>query len=258
MNPSEDRDGVRLQKVLAQAGVASRRASEEMIAQGRVSVDGKTVREMGRRIDPATAVVHVDGSRIVLNEDMVYLALNKPRGLLSSMSDDLGRPSVGDLIVERGIMAEHFTGEPRNRLFHVGRLDAETEGLLLLMNDGDLGHRLMHPSYEVEKTYVAEVMGQVPRDLGKRLRSGVDLEDGPVVADSFKLVDSTPGRSMVELKIHEGRKHVVRRLLEEVGFPVQRLVRTSVGPVQLGDQRPGRFRALTRREVGDLYSEVGL
>ncbi|MBW0090336.1 rRNA pseudouridine synthase [Pseudonocardia sp. KRD-184] len=258
MNPSEDRDGVRLQKVLAQAGVASRRASEEMIAQGRVSVDGKTVREMGRRIDPATAVVHVDGSRIVLNEDMVYLALNKPRGLLSSMSDDLGRPSVGDLIVERGIMAEHFTGEPRNRLFHVGRLDAETEGLLLLMNDGDLGHRLMHPSYEVEKTYVAEVMGQVPRDLGKRLRSGVDLEDGPVVVDSFKLVDSTPGRSMVELKIHEGRKHVVRRLLEEVGFPVQRLVRTSVGPVQLGDQRPGRFRALTRREVGDLYSEVGL
>lgn len=259
MNPSDNRpDGVRLQKVLAQAGVASRRASEEMIAQGRVSVDGKVVREMGRRIDPDTAVVHVDGSRIVLSEDMVYLALNKPRGLLSSMSDDLGRPSVGDLIVERGIMEEHFTGAPRSRLFHVGRLDAETEGLLLLTNDGDLGHRLMHPSYEVQKTYVAEVMGQLPRDLGKRLRAGVELEDGPVVVDSFKLVDSTPGRSMVELKIHEGRKHVVRRLLDEVGFPVQRLVRTAVGDVHLGDQRPGRFRPLNRAEVGSLYRSVGM
>lgn len=258
MNTSEDRDGVRLQKVLAQAGVASRRASEELIAQGRVSVDGKVVREQGRRIDPDTAVVHVDGSRIVLSDDMVYLALNKPRGLLSSMSDDLGRPSVGDLIVERGIMEEHFTGAPRSRLFHVGRLDAETEGLLLLMNDGELGHRLMHPSYEVQKTYVAEVMGQLPRDLGKRLRAGVDLEDGPVAVDSFKLVDSTPGRSMVELKVHEGRKHVVRRLLDEVGFPVQRLVRTAVGDVHLGDQRPGRFRPLNRNEIGSLYRSVGL
>jgi len=258
VNTSEDRDGVRLQKVLAQAGVASRRASEELIAQGRVSVDGKVVREQGRRIDPDTAVVHVDGSRIVLSDDMVYLALNKPRGLLSSMSDDLGRPSVGDLIVERGIMEEHFTGAPRSRLFHVGRLDAETEGLLLLMNDGELGHRLMHPSYEVQKTYVAEVMGQLPRDLGKRLRAGVDLEDGPVAVDSFKLVDSTPGRSMVELKVHEGRKHVVRRLLDEVGFPVQRLVRTAVGDVHLGDQRPGRFRPLNRNEIGSLYRSVGL
>ncbi len=259
MNTSENLpDGVRLQKVLAQAGVASRRASEEMIAQGRVSVDGKVVREMGRRIDPDTAVVHVDGSRIVLSDDMIYLALNKPRGLLSSMSDELGRPSVGDLIVERGIMEEHFTGAPRSRLFHVGRLDAETEGLLLLMNDGDLGHRLMHPSYEVQKTYVAEVMGQLPRDLGKRLRAGVELEDGPVVVDSFRLVDSTPGRSMIELKIHEGRKHVVRRLLDEVGFPVQRLVRTAVGDVQLGDQRPGKFRPLNRGEIGSLYRSVGM
>lgn len=258
MNISEKDEGVRLQKVLAQAGVASRRASEEMIAEGRVSVDGKVVREMGRRIDPETAVVHVDGSRIVLSDDMVYLALNKPRGLLSSMSDDLGRPSVGDLIVERGIIEEHFTGAPRSRLFHVGRLDAETEGLLLLTNDGDLGHRLMHPSYEVQKTYVAEVMGQLPRDLGKRLRAGVQLDDGPVAVDSFRLVDSTPGRSMVELKIHEGRKHVVRRLLDEVGFPVQRLVRTAVGEVQLGDQRPGRFRPLNRQEVGSLYRSVGM
>jgi 23S rRNA pseudouridine2605 synthase len=226
-------EGVRLQKVLAQAGVASRRAAEELIAAGRVSVDGKVVREMGRRIDPETAVVHVDGSRIVLQDDLVHLALNKPRGILSTMHDDRGRPCVGDLVVE-------------------------TEGLLLLTNDGELGHRLMHPSYEVEKTYLAEVVGQIPRDLGRRLRDGVELDDGPVRVHSFKLVDSTPGRSLVELVIHEGRKHVVRRLLDEVGHPVQRLVRTAVGDVRLGDQRPGRFRPLTRTEVGSLYRSVGM
>ncbi|WP_300019089.1 pseudouridine synthase [Pseudonocardia sp.] len=260
MNTGQDHrpDGVRLQKVLAQAGVASRRAAEELIAAGRVTVDGKVVREMGRRVDPETAVVHVDGARIVLSDDVVHLALNKPRGILSTMSDDRGRECVGDLIVERGIMDEHFDGAPRSRLFHVGRLDADTEGLLLLTNDGELGHRLMHPSFEVEKTYVAEVMGQLPRDLGKRLRSGVELEDGPVAVDSFRLVDSTPGRSMVELKLHEGRKHVVRRLLEEVGFPVQRLVRTAFGEVSLGDQRPGKFRPLNQAEVGALYRSVGM
>jgi 23S rRNA pseudouridine2605 synthase len=250
--------GVRLQKVLAQAGVASRRAAEELIAAGRVSVDGEVVREMGRRIDPATAVVHVDGSRIVLGEDMVYLALNKPRGILCTMSDDQGRPCVGDLVVERGITEEEFTGGSRPRLFHVGRLDQETEGLLLLTNDGELGHRLMHPSFEVEKTYLAEVHGQVPRDLGRRLRQGVELEDGPVAVRSFRLVDSHAGRSMVEVVIHEGRKHVVRRLMDEVGFPVQRLVRTAVGEVKLGNQRPGRFRPLNHAEVGSLYKSVGL
>ncbi len=251
-------DGVRLQKVLAQAGVASRRAAEELIAEGRVSVDGKIVREMGRRVRPDTAVVHVDGARIVIAEGLVHLALNKPRGILSTMSDDQGRMCVGDLIVERGIMDEHFEGGARGRLFHVGRLDAETEGLLLLTNDGDLGHRLMHPSYEVEKTYLAEVMGQVQRDMGKRLRAGVELEDGLVQVHSFKLVDFHAGRSMVELVIHEGRKHVVRRLLEEVGHPVERLVRTAVGDVHLGQQRPGKFRPLNRTEVGSLYKSVGM
>jgi 23S rRNA pseudouridine2605 synthase len=251
-------DGVRLQKVLAQAGVASRRAAEELIAAGRVSVDGKVVREMGRRIDPENAVVHVDGSRIVLGEDKVYLALNKPRGILCTMSDDHGRPCVGDLVVERGMTEENFEGGSRNRLFHVGRLDADTEGLLLLTNDGELGHRLTHPSYEVAKTYLAEVHGQLPRDLGRRMREGIELEDGPVSVSSFKIVDSHAGRSMVEVVIHEGRKHVVRRLLDEVGFPVQRLVRTAVGDVQLGSQRPGRFRPLNHAEVGSLYKSVGL
>ncbi|MGQ0573810.1 MAG: pseudouridine synthase [Pseudonocardia sp.] len=240
-------DGVRLQKVLAQAGVASRRAAEELIAAGRVSVDGVVVREMGRRIDPELAVVHVDGSRIVVREDLVHLALNKPRGMLSTMSDDRGRACVGDLVADRV-----------ERLFHVGRLDAETEGLLFLTNDGELGHRLMHPSFEVPKTYGAEVAGQVPRDLGRRLRAGVTLEDGPVAVDSFRLVDSAAGRSMVELVLHEGRKHVVRRLLDEVGHPVLRLVRTAVGDVQMGGQRPGRIRPLTHPEVGSLYRAVGL
>ena len=241
------REGVRLQKVLAQAGVASRRAAEELIAAGRVSVDGKVVREMGRRVDPDRAVVHVDGSSIVLREDLVHLALNKPRGMLSTMADDRGRPCVGDLVADRA-----------ERLFHVGRLDADTEGLLLLTNDGELGHRLMHPSFEVQKTYVAEVAGQVPRDLGKRLRAGVTLEDGPVSVDSFRLVDSAGGRSMVELVLHEGRKHVVRRLMDEVGHPVLRLVRTAIGEVQMGGQRPGRIRPLTHPEVGSLYRAVGL
>jgi 23S rRNA pseudouridine2605 synthase len=251
-------DGVRLQKVLAQAGVASRRAAEELIAAGRVTVDGKVVREMGRRVHPETAIVHVDGLRIVLDDALTYLALNKPRGVLSTMSDDKGRPSVGDLLVERGVMGEHFDGGARSRLFHVGRLDADTEGLLLLMNDGELGHRLMHPSYEVAKTYLAEVQGSIPRDLGRRMRDGIELEDGVVAVDRFRMIDAHAGRSMVELVIHEGRKHVVRRLLEEVGHPVLRLLRTAVGEVQLGNQRPGRFRRLTHAEIGSLYRSVGL
>ena len=212
-----------------------------------MSVDGEVVREMGRRVDPITAVVHVDGSRVVLRDDLVHLALNKPRGMLSTMSDERGRPCVGDLVAGRG-----------DRLFHVGRLDADTEGLLLLTNNGELGHRLTHPSFEVQKTYLAEVAGQVPRDLGRRLRDGVVLEDGPVRVDRFRLVDSLPGRTLLELVLHEGRKHVVRRLLEEVGHPVQRLVRTAIGEVKLGTQRPGRLRPLTTAEVGALYRAVGL
>jgi len=242
-----DPDGVRLQKLLAAAGVGSRRTCEGLITAGRVEVDGHLVTELGVRIDPMRQTVNVDGSRVTLDESRVYLAFNKPLGVVSTMSDDLGRPCVGDFVSNR-----------KERLFHVGRLDSDTEGLLLLTNDGELAHRLQHPSYGVLKTYLAQIPGPVPRDLGKRLRAGVDLEDGPVKIDSFKLVDSAPGKALVEVQLHEGRKHVVRRLLEAVGHPVITLVRTDVGPIRLGDLRSGRMRALNRPEIGQLYSAAGL
>ncbi|MBM6403893.1 rRNA pseudouridine synthase [Phycicoccus sp. CSK15P-2] len=241
-----DPEGVRLQKLLAAAGVGSRRVCEDLIAQGRVEVDGQTVTELGVRIR-ATQVVHVDGERVQLDESRVYLAFNKPLNVVTSMSDDLGRVDIGD-----------YLGARKERLFHVGRLDADTEGLLLLTNDGDLAHRLQHPRYGVLKTYLAQVPGPLPRDLGKRLREGVELEDGPAAVDSFRVVDSQPGKALVEVVLHEGRKHIVRRLLAEVGHPVISLVRTQVGPIRLGDTKPGKWRALSSAEVAALYKAAGL
>jgi 23S rRNA pseudouridine2605 synthase len=248
--PGGDAEGVRLQKVLSQAGIASRRVAERMISDGRVEVDGRVVTELGTRVDPGTAEIRVDGARVVLDDSMVYLAVNKPLGMHSTMSDDRGRPCIGDLI-------EHRV-RGNKKLFHVGRLDADTEGLLLLTNDGELAHRLMHPSYEVQKTYLATVAGSVPRGLGKTLRAGIELDDGPVRLDDFAVVDAVPGKTLVRVTLHEGRKRIVRRLLAAVGFPVQALVRTEIGAVALGDQRPGSIRALTRKEVGELYQAVGL
>ncbi|QIS11324.1 pseudouridine synthase [Nocardia arthritidis] len=244
-------EGERLQKVLAKAGVASRRAAEELIAAGRVEVDGAIVTEQGLRIDPQHAVVRVDGTRVMVREELVHLALNKPKGWQSTMSDDLGRPCVGDIVAERIAAGQ--------RLFHVGRLDADTEGLLLLTNDGDLAHRLMHPSYEVSKTYLATVNGEVNAKItGKRLRDGIELEDGPAKVDRFQVLELGEGRSLVKIVLHEGRKHIVRRLLDAVGHPVTRLVRTHIGPVALGDQRPGTLRVLGRDEIGKLYEAVSL
>lgn len=239
--------GVRLQKVLAAAGVGSRRSCEEMIGAGRVEVDGEVVRRFGARVDPARQIIRVDGKRIPASEALVYLALNKPPGVVSTMSDDRGRRTIADLV-----------GDRTQRLFHVGRLDYDTEGLILLTNDGELAHRLAHPRFGVLKTYLAEVRGPLPRDLARRLTTGVELDDGTVIADRFRVVEQAGQRVMVEIALHEGRKHVVRRMLAEVGHPVSRLVRTQVGPVSLGSLRPGATRRLTTAEVGNLYAAVGL
>jgi 23S rRNA pseudouridine2605 synthase len=242
---SQPSELIRLQKVLAAAGVGSRRLCEELIAAGRVSVDGTIVSEMGMRVDPMRAVIHVDGDRINVRDDLVYLALNKPRGVLSAMSDSRGRPTVGDLVADRS-----------ERLFHVGRLDAETEGLLLLTNDGELAHKLTHPSFGVQKTYVATVPGPVGRQVGRRLLAGVELEDGPAKADRFNVVQVQGDRAIVEIVLHEGRNHIVRRMLAEVGHPVERLVRTSMGPVRLGGQKSGSVRPLSSRELAELHRLV--
>jgi 23S rRNA pseudouridine2605 synthase len=245
-----DEDGVRLQKVLSQAGIASRRVAERMILDGRVEVDGRIVTELGTRVNPQASVIRVDGTRVLADDELVYLALNKPKGMHSTMSDDQGRPCIGDLV-------EHRV-RGNKKLFHVGRLDAETEGLILLTNDGELAHRLMHPSFEVPKTYLATVQGAVPRGLGKKLREGVELDDGPAQVDEFALVDAVPGKSLVRVTLHEGRKRIVRRLLAEVGYPVKELVRINIGSVALGEQRTGSLRVLTRKEIGELYKAVGL
>ena len=243
-------EGVRLQKILSQAGIASRRVAEKMILDGRVEVDGQIVIELGRRVDPENSEIRVDGARVRLDDTLVYLALNKPLGMYSTMSDEKGRPCIGDLV-------EHRV-RGNKKLFHVGRLDVDTEGLILLTNDGELAHRLMHPSYEVPKTYQATLLGHVPRGLGKTLKAGVELEDGIVHVDDFAVVDTIPGRTLVRVTLHEGRNRIVRRLFAHVGFPVEALVRTDIGQVSLGDQRPYSLRGLTRKEIGELYKAVGM
>ncbi len=252
MPPLAERDteaapaGTRLQKVLAAAGFGSRRACEALISAGRVQVNGETAR-LGARVDPDHDVIALDGAQVPTREGLVYLATNKPRGMLSTMSDERGRPCVGDLV-----------GDLSTRLHHVGRLDADSEGLLLVTNDGALSHRLMHPSFEVTKTYLVEVEGVVPRSVTRQLRAGVELEDGPVAVTDVDVIDATPNRSVLEVSLHEGRKHVVRRLFEEVGYPVSRLVRVSVGPIRLGALKPGGRRHLQPGEVQALYRAVGL
>jgi 23S rRNA pseudouridine2605 synthase len=243
----DEREGERLQKVLARAGVGSRRVCEDMIAAGRISVNGSTVTVQGMRVDARRDRIAVDGARLELRDDRVTYALNKPAGVITAMSDDRNRPTVGDMV-----------GDLAPGLVHVGRLDQDTEGLLLVTNDGELAHRLAHPRYEVRKTYLAQVSGSVPRDLAKRLRSGVELEDGPVKVHAFRVVDTHAGQSVVEVVLHEGRKHIVRRLLAHVGLPVSRLTRTAVGPVRLERMRVGSIRRLSRAEVGALQETVGL
>ena len=243
-DPNEE--GVRLQKVLAQAGVGSRRVCEDLIAAGRVEVDGEIIRHQGMRVDPETAVIRVDGMRISTAEGIVHFAFHKPVGVVSAMEDP-DRPNLGDYVKGR-----------TERLFHVGRLDVDTEGLIILTNDGELAHRLAHPSYEIRKVYQAQVTGIIPRDLGKRLKQGIDLEDGLARVDNFRLLDAVGKNALVEITIHEGRNRIVRRLMEAAGHPVRGLVRTKFGPISLGDQKPERLRPLNKEEVGALYKAVGL
>lgn len=243
-----DEDGlVRLQKYLAQSGVASRRKCEELMLAGSVEVDGEVVTRLGTKIDPRTAVVRVDGKRLPPISPNVYLVLNKPRGVVSTMSDPEGRRTLQDIVADRP-----------ERLFHVGRLDTDTSGLILLTNDGDFAHRMAHPSYEVDKTYVAEVDGEVTKATIQRLLDGVRLEDGPVTVSRAKVVTRGAGKSIVELVIHEGRNRIVRRLLDHVGHPVRRLTRTALGPVQLGALKSGELRDLTLDELGVLLDTAQL
>lgn len=234
----------RLQKVLAAAGIGSRRACEELIDRRRVTVNGKVAR-LGDKVNAETDVIHVDGQRVVTDTRLVYLAINKPRGVVSTMADERGREAIAD-----------YVGDIGARIYHVGRLDADTEGLMLLTNDGSLAHKLTHPSYEVPKTYLAELPGPLPRAVGRALKSGVDLEDGPARVDSFKLVQAIEKTALVEVVLHEGRNRIVRRMFDALGFPVQRLIRTSIGPIKLGDLKAGRHRRLNQGEIAALFKLV--
>ncbi len=238
-------EGIRLQKVLAAAGLGSRRRCEELMVAGRVSVNGEVVTQMGVRVDAARDVIRVDGKRVPPASDHAYLVANKPRGVVSSMADEKGRPDLRTLL----------TGRPE-RLFHVGRLDTDTSGLLILTNDGDIAHRLAHPSFEVTKSYVALVQGTVDDAVGKQLRSGIELDDGSAAVDRFRVLDRSAGRSLVELDLHMGRNRIVRRMLDHVGHPVLELTRTTFGPIRLGDLKSGAVRELTNSELGALFDTV--
>ena len=240
MTSTPDSSEVRLQKALANAGVASRRACEDLIVKGQVKVNGKLVTELGSRINPETDTVTVRGVHVQLDTSRVYLALNKPAGVISSMQDEEGRPDLSQFVLDFG------------RVYNVGRLDAETTGLLLLTNDGDLAHKLAHPSFGVEKTYVAKVFGTVTSTTIKRLLDGFELEDGFIKADSARVIDSKSGHSLVELVLHSGRNRIVRRMLDHVGHPVVGLVRKQFGPIHLSTLKLGAVRHLSKLEVGAL------
>jgi 23S rRNA pseudouridine2605 synthase/16S rRNA pseudouridine516 synthase len=237
-------EGERLQKVLAAAGVASRRVSEQYIVEGRVTVNGEVVTELGRRVDPAVDEVAVDGSAVQLDPGKRYVMLNKPTGVVSSMSDEKGRPDLRE-----------FTAGYEERLFNVGRLDSDTSGLLLLTNDGAIAHVLAHPSFGVTKTYIATVRGVATPAILRTLEKGIELEDGPIAADRARVVgEASKDRTIVEITLHSGRNRIVRRMLDAVGHPVQELVRRQFGPLHLGTLGVGRTRDLTKVELGQLLT----
>lgn len=234
---------MRLNKIIADAGVTSRRGADELIESGRVSVDGITIREMGSKFDPEIVQVMVDGETITRSVSKSYLVLHKPKGVLSTMYDPDGRPSLSDFIDLR-----------KERLFHVGRLDKDSEGLILLTNDGDLTFRATHPSFGLEKTYIIEHEGKLPTGIDKILLKGIELEDGMGRVLTYKELSPT----WLEVSIHEGRYHIIRRLMEAVDVQVLRLIRTNFGPISLGDTPEGRWRNLNEGELTNLRNVLGL
>ena len=234
---------IRLNKIIADAGVTSRRGADDLIISGRVAVDGRVIPELGAKFDPSKVQVEVDNETIIQQLTKTYLALHKPRGVLSTMYDPEGRPSLADFIDLR-----------TERLFHVGRLDKDSEGLILLTNDGDLTFRATHPSFGLEKTYIIEFDGALPSGAEKSLRNGVELEDGMARVLSFKQLSP----AWLEVTIHEGRYHIIRRLMEAIGVEVIRLIRTHFGPISLGETPEGRWRDLNDGELLNLQKALDL
>jgi 23S rRNA pseudouridine2605 synthase len=234
---------MRLNKIIADAGITSRRGADELIMDGRVSVDGFICRELGAKFDPHLVKVMVDGETITRSMTKSYLVLHKPKGVLSTMYDPEGRPSLADFIDLR-----------KERLFHVGRLDKDSEGLILLTNDGDLTFRATHPSFGLEKTYIIEFDGKLPVGAEKTLLKGIELEDGIGRVLSFKQLSP----QWIEVTIHEGRYHIIRRLMEAVDVTVLRLIRTNFGPISLGDTPEGRWRDLNAGELANLQKALDL
>ena len=233
----------RLNKIIADAGIASRRAADQLILEGRVSVDGEIIIELGGKYDPEINDVKVDGESLSINKSKTYLAFHKPAGIISTMSDPEGRANLGDYFKDR-----------KDRLYHVGRLDKDSEGIILLTNDGDLAHRATHPSYGLEKRYLVEVEGEFNKQMSDQLLQGVRLEDG--LARAMKVVHAravSKNHHWVEITIHEGRFHIIRRLIESLGLKVLRLIRLDFGPINLGDMKPGRHRVLNSQEMTNLF-----
>lgn len=239
--------GERLQKVIAHAGVGSRRACENLIEQGRVSVDGQIVTTLGVRVDSQKQAIHVDGIRINPPENLITIAIHKPAGVVCTMHDPQGRQDLSEWVINRP-----------ERLYHVGRIDTDTSGLIFLSNDGEISHRLTHPSYKVVKTYVATVEGKVPRSFTKKILDGVMLEDGFAKADKAAMVALSEQFSVIELQLHEGRNRIVRRMFETLGYPVVELIRTQIGPIKIGNLRIGATRVIGGAEIASIMKTVGL
>lgn len=238
----------RLNKIIADAGIASRRAADQLILEGRVSVDGEVITELGNKFDPEICDIKVDGESLFISKSKTYLAFHKPAGVISTMSDPEGRSNLGDFFKNR-----------KDRLYHVGRLDKDSEGLILLTNDGELAHRATHPSYGLEKRYLVEIEGEFNKQLSDQLLQGVRLEDG--LARAVKVIHAravSRNHHWVEITIHEGRYHIIRRLIESLGLKVLRLIRLDFGPISLGDMKPGRHRVLNSQEMTNLFNLLKL